>query len=162
MPDYGHICPSCPCSVQTGNKNGSSGPQMPTFPDLTVSSTHILRIYRQIGGSYYTCYHFTSHFSTPFQETLFVFRFCCQASGWDGRWNFWKYLSSTFQSDEVPLRFAKAQVSFNFQLLLNTSAFSQAVGIQGPRASENSNRCQTLEINAFLNLGTTNYSHQST
>lgn len=77
------------------------------------------------------------------------------------RWNFWKYLVATLKSAGVALGFSRTQVPFKLWLLSNASAFSQALGIRGPRSSENSNRCQAVEITAFLNLGTTNYSHQS-
>lgn len=85
----------------------------------------------------------------------------------DSRWDAGEISRSTLLPHSkvlgVALGFSRTQDPFKLWLLSNASAFSQALGIRGPRSSENSNfqRCQAVEITAFLNLGTTNYSHRS-
>lgn len=68
-------------------------PQMPMFPVLCPPRTFSESIDKwEVPIICATILHLT--FPPHFKG---VFRFCCQTSGWDGRWNFWKHLSSTFK-----------------------------------------------------------------
>lgn len=147
------------CSAQACPSLQPHAEQLPAFPLLLHLNLHT-NLHQEVPIVYVTILHLT--FGLYFKKFTLLSRFKSVAGFSLGcRWSFQKYLAAIFQSAGAALGFSRTQVPFRLWLLWNASAFSQALGIRGPRSSENSNRCLAAEITAFLNLGTTNYSHPS-